>query len=78
MSDPPVPVKIEPFHLGHFDAVGPEGPPLLKFTSYFNFEVGGVHTISNRHASHNRFSILLNKRSSVKISLSPLACIAAT
>jgi len=26
MSDPPVPVKIEPFHLGHFDAVGPEGP----------------------------------------------------
>jgi hypothetical protein len=19
-------VKIEPFHLGHFDAVGPEGP----------------------------------------------------
>jgi hypothetical protein len=26
MSDPPVPVKIEPFHLRHFDADGPEGP----------------------------------------------------
>jgi len=48
-----VPVKIEPFHLGHFDAVGREGPLYSHAPpSYFNLEVGGVHTISNRHVYH--------------------------
>jgi hypothetical protein len=51
-----VPVKIEPFHLGHFDAVGPVGS--TSFTNsprHFTFKVGGVHTISpdvlSRHAN---------------------------
>ena len=36
-----MPVKIEPFHLGHFDAVGPEGPLYSHAPpSYFNLEVG--------------------------------------